>query len=179
MKRKLVLALGLFIVFGSSLPASAGDTYVGVQYALGEYSEEGVLFDLNPDLLVGRVGKYINQGFSIEGRLGTGVQEDGITWFGTNLTLDIESLAGIYGRGHVRLRKSASIYGLLGVTRAEATASAVGLASASDDETGLSFGAGADLDVGSNVSLSLEYVQYLNKSEFDLRSIGLSVAMNF
>ena len=69
----------IIAVFGlMSLCATAGtqgQLYGGIQFAKGSYEESG--FDeLNPTALVGRLGRYVNNNFSIEGRLGLGLQDD-------------------------------------------------------------------------------------------------------
>jgi len=178
--RVVVLSLSMVSIFssGSLIASEPGDMYAGIQYSSGAYNEDG--FDeVKPTMLVGKYGKYINSVFSMEGRLGLGLQDDSIKYFGTELTLDIDSLIGVYGIGNVNLNESSSVYGLIGFTRAEATVSASGFGSDSSSESGLSFGVGANLGVSDSVSLNLEYTQYLNKSDFDLSAIALGVTFGF
>ena len=179
MKNVLLSIVAAVYIFSSGglLASSTGDTYGGIQYALSTYNEDG--FDeVKPTALVGRFGKYINNNFAIEGRLGFGLQDDSINFLGIDVTLDIDTLIGVYGLGYVNINDSSSVYGLIGFTRAEATASALGI-SVSSDESGLSFGVGSDLGIGNNVSLNIEYIQYLNKSNFDFRSLGLGIIFGF
>lgn len=168
----LAVVLSTSTVFAGQV---VGSKYAGLQYAISDYSEDGLSAEPNPTALVGRLGVNLTDIFSIEGRLGLGLQDDTVNIFGTDVTMEIDSLIGVYGAGHIYLNKNSSVYGLLGLTRAEATISSPGFTSQSDDETGLSFGVGADIGIGNGVALNIEYVQYLNKSDFDFSALAFGV----
>jgi len=177
-KLAAIPALVICLLFGTTLHAETGEAYAGFQYASGSYSEAASQA-LNPTLLMGRLGKYINDWFSLEGRVGAGIEDDSLNFPGTDISLNIDSVIGVYGLGHIDLNQVASVYGLLGVTRAEATVSSPGLIPNSEDEAGLSFGVGADLDIGNRISMNIEYLQYLNKSNFDFSAIGVGFIFGF
>jgi outer membrane immunogenic protein len=162
----------------SAISDNTDKTYAGFQYAIGTYNEDG-FEEVNPTALIGRFGKYLNNSFALEGRFGIGLQDDSVSIFGTDVSLDIDTLFGIYGVGHVNINDTSSVYGLIGFTQAEATVSAPGFISESGDESGVSFGVGADIGLGSNIALNVEYTQYLNKSDFDLSAIGLGIIFSF
>jgi opacity protein-like surface antigen len=139
--------------------------------------------------LVGRLGNNINENFSIEGRLGFGLSDDTITATDgvdtASLSIELDTLIGVYGVGHIMLNESSSIYGLVGFTKVDGTVSAstsgsvTGSGSSSEDESGLSYGVGADIGVGKNLALNIEYIEYLNESELDLKAISLGIKINF
>lgn len=168
----------LTIATSSAVADNTDKTYFGVQYAIGTYSEDG-FDDINPTALVGRFGKYFNDNFALEGRLGIGVQDDSINIFGTDVSLEIDTMLGIYGIGHLNLNETSSVYGLVGLTRAEATVSIPGFGSESNDDTGLSFGVGANIGVSNTVALNVEYTQYLNKSDFDFSALSFGAVFSF
>ncbi len=176
-KRKIIVAAIAVALSSSAVFAGqiVGSKYAGIQYAISTYSEDGISEEPNPTALIGRLGVNVTDVFSVEGRLGLGLQDDTVNVFGTDVTMEIDSLIGIYGVGHININRTSSLYGLLGLTRAEATLSAPGFISESNDETGLSFGVGADIGIGNNVALNIEYVQYLNKSDFDFSAIAFGV----
>lgn len=182
-KTILSAAVTFFSICGTNIYAgTTGDAYGGIQYALGSYNEDG-FEEVNPTALVGRFGKYVQNNFAIEGRIGIGLQDDSVNVFvpgfgNLDVSLDIDTLIGIYGVGHVNLNESSSVYALLGFTRGEATASGGGI-SISGDDSGLSYGVGANIGTGNNVSFNIEYTQYLNKSDFDLSAIGLGIVFGF
>jgi outer membrane immunogenic protein len=106
---------------------------------------------------------------------------DGVTT--ASVSIELDTLIGAYGVGHVPLGKSSSIYALVGLTQVDATASAAltgsGSASFSDDESDLSYGIGADIGILYNLWINVEYVQYLDKSDLDLSAIALGIKFGF
>lgn len=188
MKNKLifiVLASTLVFVTESTLAESEGETYVGVQYAVGNYSEDGISQDFNPTALVGRFGRYFTPNFSIEARLGIGLQDDTqfLPEFGSGLdaTLELDTIIGAYATGHVDISESVSIYGVLGASKVKGTTRVPdfpGLRS-TENNSGLSYGAGVDVEVGNDVALNIEYLQYLDKPEYDLGVLGLGLVFSF
>ena len=169
----------------------AGSVYGGIQYASFDVSlsVDGTTIpeDFSPTGLIGRLGSNVNNNFSIEGRLGLGLSDDTISASdGINtasLSVELDSLIGAYGIGHIMLNESSSIYALIGFTKVDGTISAyaswLGSGSVSEDETDLSYGIGADIGVGGNVALNIEYVQYIDKSEFDISALAGGVKFGF
>jgi outer membrane immunogenic protein len=172
---------------GNAFAGLTEGAYAGVQYASFDFSFEDVSEDFSPTGLIGRAGSNINQYFSIEGRLGFGLSDDtvsvsdGVTT--ASVSIELDTLIGAYGVGHVPLGKSSSIYALVGLTQVDATASAAltgsGSASFSDDESDLSYGIGADIGILYNLWINVEYVQYLDKSDLDLSAIALGIKFGF
>ena len=132
-------------------------------------------------MLIGRLGRYLTPIFAIEGRLGTGLADDthNLSAFGNrDATLEIDSMLGIYGTAHLDIAKSSSIYGVLGVSRIEGTASLPefpGLES-TEKNSSVSYGIGADIGIGDRWALNVEYIRYLDKDDFDfdVGSVGAS-----
>ena len=187
MKTKLMyMALAGTLTFTATtgIAATEGGSYVGVQYGIGNYDEDGVDETFNPTALIGRFGYFFHPNFSVEGRLGFGLQDDtqSVPAFGgIDATLDIDHVVGLYGTGHINLTESISFYGVLGASSVEATASVPSLPGieVSDDESSVSYGVGADFGIGKNIALNIEYMRYLDKSSYDLDMIGLGASYNF
>ena len=129
MKNQLIsitLAGSLCLVTGNGMAATEGENYFGLQYGYGNYDEDGISETYEPTMLIGRFGRFLTPNFAIEGRLGTGLDDDthNLPDFGNrDATLEIDSMFGIYGTAHLDIAKSSSIYGVLGVSRIEGTAS--------------------------------------------------------
>lgn len=181
------LLMSLVTLSGNAFAGLTPGAYGGIQYAITDFSFEGVSEDFSPTGLIGRAGSNMNQYVSIEGRLGFGLSDDTVTATDgvttASISIELDTLIGIYGVGHVPLGKSSSIYALLGLTRVDATASAsltgFGSASESDDETDLSYGIGADIGILYNLWVNVEYVQYIDKSDFDVSAIALGLKFGF
>ena len=165
-----------FEVFASS----EVDAYLGIGYGVSEFSAEGIP-DFNPSGLVVRFGGIFNRYFAIEGRFGVGLEEDTQNINGVEASVELDSLMGAYGVGHINFGKSSSVYGLIGVSRVEGTVKVPTIpgATASDDESDLSFGIGVDVGITKSISLNIEYVSYVNKTDFDLSAIGLGAVIRF
>lgn len=178
--KSVFLGLPVFLFLASpgiSLAANTGDSYAGIQYAAVTYSEDGFA-DVNPAAVVGKYGYYFNDFIAVEGRLGFGISDDSINISGIPVTLKIDSLVGMYAIASLPLSNAASVYGLLGFTRAELTASALGL-SVGGSETDFSYGAGAEFSFGNNTSASIEYMSYLTESDFDVNAISIGINFAF
>lgn len=161
------------------LPAEAAQqmkNYAGLQYALVTYAEEG-FDDVEPTALVGRIGTHINEYFSGEARLGFGLQDDSldIRVFGgdAKVDLEVEYLVGVYGVLQSRPQNGFSVYGVLGFSQAELKASAQGI-SVSDEESGLSYGIGANYKW-----FNLEYMSYLDEASFEVTALSLGFLVEF
>lgn len=186
-----IVMIGLVVSLGPmSGNAFAGLTpgaYAGIQYAIADFSFEDVSEDFSPTGLIGRAGSNLNRYFSIEGRLGLGLSDDTVTvtdaTTNASVSIELDTLIGLYGVGHVPLGKSSSVYALVGLTQIDATASAsvtgIGFASLSDDESDFSYGIGADIGILYNLWVNVEYVQYLDKSDLDVSAIALGLKFGF
>jgi hypothetical protein len=172
------------------MAASAGDTYFGVGYSQATYSEPGVP-DFEPSMLGLRAGYYINENFSVEGRLGIGIGDDTQTvtlfvpGFGTftgDVTVEIDSLIGVYAVGHLPVSSSVGLYGFLGFNKAEitATASSGGTSySYSDDDNDMAYGVGVDFNISPSSAINLEYGNFYDDSgvSVDAITIGFTARM--
>ena len=129
------ISLGIFVaVMLSTNTVFAGllaNSYGGIQYASfdSSISIDGTTIpeDFSPTGLIGRLGNNINENFSVEGRLGLGLSDDTITASDgidtVSLTVELDTLIGVYGVGHIMLNESSSVYGLIGLTKVDGTIS--------------------------------------------------------
>lgn len=189
MKNKIItiiLTTALLLFSRLGLTESAGSIYFGIQYAVTDYTDDDYSRSFNPELLMARFGGYIIPNVSIEARLGFGVQDDtqfqpeyGVS--GLDVSMELESIMGLYATGRVDLTESASVYGVLGVSCVEATAKApeFPIATSTNCETGPSYGAGFNVDFAEKISLNIEYMKYLDKSDIGLSAVGIGVVFNY
>lgn len=174
-------------VSGNAFAGLTPGAYAGIQYAITDFSFEGVSEEFSPTALIGRAGSNFNQYVSIEGRLGIGLSDDTVTASDgvttASASVEVDTLIGLYGVGRLPLGKSSSVYGLVGFTQVDATASTAttgfGSASVSDDESDLSYGVGADIGIRYNLWVNVEYVQYLDKSDVEVSAIAIGMRFGF
>ena len=143
MKNKLIstaLVTAALLASSNTFAAQKGDSYGGVQLALidATFTDPTGSVDANPTGIVGRFGSYMDENISIEARLGFGIADDEVD---TGVTVELDSLIGVYGVGHKKLSPTASIYGMVGFTKIEASAywyvPFFGSGSETADESGL------------------------------------------
>lgn len=155
---------------------SAGSGYIGALASHYTFDVSGTSEDLNPTGLTLRGGYFLTDFIAVEGRLGTGLNDDNIS--GTNVDVELDQLMGVYATGYLPVNDVFSFYGLLGFTYAEAKISNH-FASASDDDDGFSYGAGVQFDFTPQIAGQLEYVSYLSKSDYDLNAASIGLSYNF
>lgn len=187
MKNKLlfiVLAGMLLTVTKTAIADSESNNYIGVQYGVGMYEEDGISEEFRPTALIARLGWNFMPGFSIEGRLGVGLQEDTQSlpeFGGLDAELELDSIYGIYGTARLKLNDSFSMYGVLGASQVKGTASLSDYPTEKQTETnsGVSYGVGADFAVGNDVAVNIEYMQYLDKPDYEIGAIALGVVFSY
>lgn len=187
MKNKLifvVLASSLLLVTGTGVAGTEGEYYFGLQYAEGDYEEDGISETFNPTLLVGRFGRFFTPNFSIEGRLGFDQDDDtqNLSEFGNrDATLELERLYGLYGTGHINITESSSIYGVLGFSEVKGTTSIPSIPGleSTEENSSVSYGIGADIGIGSSWALNIEYIRYLDDDDFDLDAASIGATFSF
>lgn len=183
--KRYIKALLLGALLSCTANVYAADAYYGIEFVRGAYEESGIP-EFNPSALRVKIGQYLSPNFAVEGRAGIGIADDtnSVFFSGVNLDLDVEidTLLGVYLRGDVPAEtENLKVYGLLGLTRGEATgtASAAGLSAAvSGDETDISFGLGAEFSINERASATIEYIQEIDKSEFEFSSLNFGVKTN-
>ena len=167
--KKILLVITLAFLYNSpSFAAGRGESYGGLQYAFVNVDFDGI-GDVDPTALVGKLGHFFNDNIAIEGRLGTGLQDDDIL----GVDVDIESLIGVYGVFHVSSSSETTFYGVLGYTDAEADFSGPG-GSAEGDESSFSFGFGANISL-----LNIEYMSYIDEDDTEATAISIGYVTRF
>jgi opacity protein-like surface antigen len=111
-------------------------------------------------------GVQFNDYFALEAHAGTGGSDNGV---------DLDYLVGAYAKGILPISPEFRIFGLLGGTEVELSASGLG----SDSESDFSYGAGAELDLAPNLSVGADYMRYLDESDFDFDAATLGLRYRF
>ena len=174
------LAAGLLAASGTALAGgAAGDMYAGIGFGYTTIEVDN-FEEANPSAVVGRFGYYFLNNIAVEGRAGFGLNDDTIQVSGFETDVEIDSMVGAYALAHLPIGRDASIYGLVGFTRGEATATFQTLGvSQSDDETDVSFGIGGDFGLTPTTSINVEYAQYLHDSDYDVTAASIGVMFKF
>lgn len=182
-----LLTLASLAALSTYTYAEQGQGYYGIGYHMGSYEETGVP-ETNPGAIGFRVGSYLNQVIAIEARLALGIVDDTVRvnaqdlGLGVNLDVDVDveldTALSLFIKADVPVTPFVNAYGLLGFTRGEIEASAGGF-TASEDDTGLSYGLGIEGEVSRRTSLSAEYVLYLDEDAFEYTGINFGITTRF
>jgi outer membrane immunogenic protein len=171
--KKILFTIILAVVYSSPLfAAGEGSKYVGLQYGLFTYDEDGI-DEAEPTALVARIGAFVNDNVAIEGRFGFGLQDDTVNVFNTDVDVEIDNLFGVYGVFHATSNSDASVYGVLGFSKGELSAS-VGDDSISEDDSGFSYGFGVNIQ-----SFNVEYMRYLDEDTYKVSAISFGFVSEF
>jgi len=165
-----VIALG-------SISANAENAYVGLGYHLGTYDESGFP-KLNPNAIKLEVGKYVAQNVAIEGHLLFGAGSDTITYLGVDVDLKLKNAISVFIKGDLPMSDTANLYGLLGFTKGKLEASVLGT-TFSEDDSGLSYGFGAEVGLGNDLYMSGEYILYISESDYDYTGFNIGISKRF
>lgn len=169
----------LSVALLGSLSVSAEDTYLGVGYHMGSYDETGV-DTLNPNAIKFKVGKYVAKNVAIEGHLLFGAGSDSTVYSGVDVDLKLKNAISVFVKGDLPLSATANLYGLLGMTKGklELALPAYNYTDSADD-SGLSYGFGAEVAVGEDMYLSGEYIMYISESDYDYSGFNIGVSKKF
>lgn len=169
-----ILSLTCLTALSAQAYAEQAQGYYGIGYQMGSYKETGVP-EANPGAITFRVGSYLNQVVSIDARLALGITDDTV---GTNVDVELDTALSVFIKGDVPMTPFVNAYGLLGLTRGEIETSA-GSLTASESETGLSYGLGIEGEINRRTYLSAEYVMYLDENAFEYTGINFGITTRF
>jgi len=203
--RFFLIALLMLCGGAGSAIANDSENYAGFQYGIvdAESSPAGTALSFEPTALVGRMGSFINDYLALEARVGFGFSDDKVTMSSLDATaeneiidqygLDVENLFGFYLLGNLAVANTIDLYGVIGITSLDVgttTDQTIINIATSDElvaftktgsrtENGLSYGLGASVGITEKSAVNLEYMSYIDKSDFTFNSINIGFLFNF
>lgn len=192
MKKTLFLAsLALASQITSAESEGGQYNYASVGYmAFGlDIEAEGVGISADLGAITAAFGHRFNQWASVEARIGVGIQDD--TWSGqgngltADVTYDLKSILGVYGKLHFFHDAPISPYGMIGYTTGKvdnkltiSDGFTTESAQADTSENDLSFGIGVDA-CGEQMCGNLEFARLFDEDDFSVDAITASVVFKF
>ena len=171
MKQTLLIIAFIFVCSSHTSAADEEQRYVGFQYSLVTYDEDGD--EVEPTALIARYGQFLNDWVAIEGRIGFGLEDDALEVGGLDIDVELENIIGLYGVIQTGSISIASLYGIVGYTQIDLEGSAHGI-SIDENANGLSYGLGVNIG-----SLSIEYMNYVEDHYYDVTAISLGYIYRF
>jgi opacity protein-like surface antigen len=181
MKKLLTLAIATITTAPLSTYANNDiqGLIIGAGYQKGIYKEED--FDsASPSQIQFKIGKEITDNFVLRFDYYVGLSDDSIEVFGDTVEIEVDSAWSVLAQPKLPLNDQASVYGLVGFSSGKLTVSVPEYDySASDDDSGVSFGAGIEFNIDQGVGLYAEYVSYLRDEDYDYFGFNLGVSKTF
>jgi opacity protein-like surface antigen len=172
MIRCVIVAAGAGVIAPAFAQEPVAGPYLGAAIMEGTLEIDGVSGDANPTALFIRGGYQFNPYIAAEARLGTGLDSDKFH----DIKTEIEDFIGVYAKAGLPTTIGLYPYVALGYTKGELKASGRGFSS-KDDESDVSLGIGVDYAFDRNFSIGLEYMKYIDTSDYEVS--GLSLGANY
>lgn len=184
-------ALGILLAGTHVATAVADDNlYAGVNYEMWSWDDEGA--KPKPSYLTGKIGKKLNDGFSVEGKLGVGISDDTDTTtfdiLGTthhiDLNIDPKLYAGVFGVFSNDLNDSFEVYAKGGLNYvsfdAKATDRQTGISEKETiSETKVAIGAGANFFFNGKSGINFEILAPSVADLGDMTTISFGYIQKF
>ncbi|QYI99372.1 porin family protein [Thalassovita mediterranea] len=162
MSKKIIAAAALA---AAALPASAQGFYADAGYTFVniDYDVAGQSGEIDLGAVGGHVGYDFNEWFALEGEAAVGVSDEEASIAGVNAKLELNYIVGAFARANLPINEQFRLYGRVGAVNAEVEGSATGggfnFAESSSD-SGVGYGAGAELMVSSQFGVRGDYTRY-------------------
>ncbi|MCP1676336.1 hypothetical protein J2T57_003497 [Natronocella acetinitrilica] len=164
------MATGLLAVSlaGPAQAQSQGNLYLGVDLHGWSFSPDRGS-NWRDFGVRGKFGGRIAENFAIEAHAATGGSDRS-----NGATLELDYLMGLFVRGDIPITRYTSLYGLVGFSELKYT-----LANDSDRDSSVSFGFGGDFQVSNNTSLNIDWIRYINETDYDYSALSLGARWRF
>lgn len=169
--RKALAVLSI-VVISVSAHAEGEGGYWGVGLSAMQ-AEDEVGDSIKPTNVYGHLGYDFNQHFGVEGQSSFTLLDDslgGADWSAMVL--------GVYAKGAVPVSDRIKLYLLGGFSSVEMTAD-FGFGTGSDDESGASYGVGADFAINDDMDVFVRYMNYLEEDGLFSEVTGLNIGVGW
>lgn len=170
----VAFALGLLNI-GSA--AAVDQRYIGLQVSGLEFDDPSNTETLEPAGVIGRMGGSLNDLVIFEGRVGAGISDDSSGPESNPTTLDMKYMVGGYALLRGNVSGTLFPYVIAGGTLVDLDAS--NNPAVQGTETSLSYGLGFDAAVTTKMRVGVEYMRYIDGSDFNLDAIAIGLAARF
>jgi len=175
--KKLALASLLALLAGTASAQYYGEIgYTSLDLDV----DVGPTLTSSPDAVRGIFGYEFNPNLAFEGMLAVGLSDDGVKVNGTsvNASAEVRHLFGFYVKPKYKFTPQFEVFGRAGFSKGKAKISGAG-GSASESESGLSFGVGASYAINQTVSVNFDYMSYLDESDVSVDGFTLGLGYKF
>lgn len=159
------------MLFSPMSLADQASSYYGLSLGSVRYERDELTNAINLSAFSGRLGKYFNEYFAFEGRLGFGNDSKSADRSGRSVDVTFDNFVGLYGKFHPAWMEQVGPYGLVGFSRVEATEKDRIFFPIPYDATGMTVGFGVDFFVSEYIAVNAEWVQLVDKGGFSAHTL--------
>lgn len=176
MKKVTMAAVLALAAIGAQAQIYGEIGYTAVSH---DRNSDGSSLKSSPKAIRGLVGYELSENIAIEGIVGLGIGNGSVQVDGQNIAgakQKIDNMYGLFLTPKVKLADNLEGFVRAGYTNGKGTISYNGQ-SASSSESGFSYGLGARYTLDKNMSLNVDYMSYLNKT--DVKAAGFTVGIGY
>ena len=178
--RTIISTLLALTAWGPWAMAEAGEAgaYLSMGYSHQIYDEQRINQAFNFDMLMGRVGYRLHRYGAVEARYGFAMTSDPRERQ-VDAGFNGDRLAALMAKPMLPVNSMLTLYGLVGGSQVQGTTTVNGSEVVSIDDTGLSYGLGAQLHANKWWRMQAEWVNYQTQSDYDISGLEFGVAVVF
>lgn len=161
----------------------AAGGYIGLNYSQYELDVDATSNTIKPTGVTLRVGVELNDMFGLEGRIGTGIEDDTRSSGVGSVEFELDRIYGGYAKLSVPVLEMLRPYAIGGYSevrgRTSVRSGGVLLSRDTDSVDGGSYGIGVDVSLAGTLGLNAEYMRYLDKDNYELNAISVGIRSAF
>jgi OOP family OmpA-OmpF porin len=176
MKRTLLAAATGLGAAALLAPAASAQVYAGAGATIFTSDVGGE--DVSLGALLGRAGFKTNPFFGVEGEFAIGIQDDNFDVLGQEVSVGLENEYGVFAVGWLPVPLVGDLFGRVGYADLTIEGEVNGTTVASEDGSGLAYGAGFQFSQFPFTQLRVEYTRY-EPDDAEIDSFGVSALFQF
>lgn len=176
MKKHALAIAAISTVAAFGVNAQSNKSYFEVGVVNAKYDESPFYF--TSPVAFFKWGVQINDTLATELQLGRSIQDANFVAYNTSVKASFDSMIGGYLVGNVPLDNKASLFGRVGFVKGQVSISTA-YGSASDGDSGLSYGVGARFNLDKSNYLSIDYTSFYKKTGVSITGPSLSFGSTF
>lgn len=164
------------LTLSALIPLAHAEPYIGGNYLYLDYSEGEIDVDLGALYLRG--GFQFNEWAAVEARIGTGISDDSVDFYGWDADVEVNEIYGGYFVAGIPNSSMFYPYAVVGYTQGELEINVAGL-SESDSDGDFSYGLGLDLRFTDSLAGNIEFMRYMDIDGGELDGFSAGIKYSF
>lgn len=174
--KKSLLAIAILAISSTAMAQADSKYYGEISYGGLKYSEPG--FWARPGVGTAKFGINLDKNFSVEGMIGTTINDATGTIYGYSASAKYDNIYGAYLKAKTSIADQFEVFGRVGFTSAKASVTVAGR-TYSDSSSDFSYGVGLQYNFDKNWYGQVDYMSYYNKNSATVKGPSVGVGYKF